>query len=430
MLLFSRLSARVSFAGLAALLALGIAAPAAAQGMYYKEILKDGRYYVFNSEVNAERFESSGEMGVAITMPGAGPNGATVVGDNERALQLFFFKHNIPMVVKDPPPPPAPAPAGRIHGLVFGDYYSFGSSHLANFNQQHGFWLRRAYLGYDHRFTPAVSMRLRLEMNSNGKMAGGSLTPYVKDAYIRWMFRGRHGMTIGIQPSLTFEFTEAVWGLRHIEKTPIDLYRADSSRDTGISVAGPLNAANTLKYAVQYGNESGNNAETNKFKSFRATARYETNPGISIEGMYGHFSRAGNADRTTGQIFVGYRAPRARLGFLYTMQKRKIANGAGPDIDLNIASGFGVFDVKRQKLTLFARVDKVNDPCSDCSGIDYLPIANSAPFLTAIAGLEYYLQPSLRVSPNIEYVTYDDPPSGAPKPRRTSVARLTFYWAW
>ena len=49
-------------------------------------------------------------MGVGITKPGAGPNGETVVGDNERALQLFFFKHGISEPVPDPPPPPPPAP--------------------------------------------------------------------------------------------------------------------------------------------------------------------------------------------------------------------------------------------------------------------------------------------------------------------------------
>ena len=78
---------------------------AAAQGLYYKEIAKDGRIYVFNIAANAERFEKSGESGVGITRPGAGPKGETVIADNERALQLFFFKHGISEVVPDPPAP-------------------------------------------------------------------------------------------------------------------------------------------------------------------------------------------------------------------------------------------------------------------------------------------------------------------------------------
>ena len=78
----------------ALLLAAGIPS-ASAQGFYYKEIKKDDRIYVFNVAANAERFEKSGETGVGITKLGVGPKGETVVGDNERALQLFFFKHGI-----------------------------------------------------------------------------------------------------------------------------------------------------------------------------------------------------------------------------------------------------------------------------------------------------------------------------------------------
>jgi hypothetical protein len=82
-----------------------IASSALAQGLYYKEIRKDDRIYVFNNAANAERFEKTGEMGIGITKLGVGPNGETVVGDNERALQLFFFKHGISEPVPDPVQP-------------------------------------------------------------------------------------------------------------------------------------------------------------------------------------------------------------------------------------------------------------------------------------------------------------------------------------
>jgi phosphate-selective porin OprO/OprP len=78
---------------------------ASAQGFYYKEIRKDDRIYVFNNAEEADRFEKSGEMGRAITRPGVGPNGETVVGDSERALQLFFFKHGISEAVPEPKTP-------------------------------------------------------------------------------------------------------------------------------------------------------------------------------------------------------------------------------------------------------------------------------------------------------------------------------------
>jgi phosphate-selective porin len=92
-----------------ALLALLVVAvggrQADAQGFYYKEIRKDERIYVFNSAEEADRFEKTGEMGRGITRPGAGPNGETIVADSERALQLYFFKHNISEPVPEPIPP-------------------------------------------------------------------------------------------------------------------------------------------------------------------------------------------------------------------------------------------------------------------------------------------------------------------------------------
>ncbi len=97
---------RWGYWALMALLTVAMGARSAeAQGLYYKEIRKDDRIYVFNNAEEAARFEASGEMGRGITRPGTGPNGETVVGDSERALQLFYFKHNISEAVPEPTPP-------------------------------------------------------------------------------------------------------------------------------------------------------------------------------------------------------------------------------------------------------------------------------------------------------------------------------------
>jgi hypothetical protein len=329
-------------------------------------------------------------------------------------------------------PDPPPAPPYKFSGLVFGDYYYFSQDHDPKWQNQQGFWFRRLYFTFDYVFTPKVSTRFRLEMNSNGKLDGGALTPYVKDAYLRWTFFGRQQLTLGIQPSLTIDFIDTFWGLRHVEKTPLDLYRWDSSRDTGVTVSGPLNEANTLKYFVQFGNESGSNAETDKFKALRLTARYEANPGLTVEGTYGSFARDQNADRTTMQVIAGYRAKKGRAGFQYAYQKRSAAAGStSPDLELDVFSGFAVADLKPQKVSVFARVDRYADPCPDCASIDYLPIDTSTKFALVIAGAEYYLIPSVRFSPNVEWVNYSAPADSAiPKPKDDIVWRATFYWVW
>lgn len=424
---YRQLVSRFQLLVLGVLTAALIARSAEAQGMYYREIEKDGRIHVFNNAANAERFETTGEMGAAITMAGAGAKGETLVGDSARALELYFFKHNMSVPVQQPAAPAPPAPAWRISGLVFGDYYWVPQNHLDVWENQHGFWIRRAFLTYDHTFSPAITTRLRLEMNSNGKLQGGIITPFLKDAFVRWTFWRRQTLTLGIHPSLTWDHLESVWGLRHIEKTPLDLYRMDTARDTGISLAGPLNESQSIRYAVQFGNDSSSNSETDRFKGYRATLRFDNNPGFTVEGMFGYFNRASDADRRTGQIVVGYRTARGRAGFQYAYQRR--GSLSAPATELNVFSGFGVFDIKRQKLTAFARVDRMNNPCLDCPGIDYLPIDATTPFTFTLVGLEYYVLPSLRFGPNVEYVAYSEPAAGA-RPRNDLAARLTFYWVW
>jgi phosphate-selective porin OprO/OprP len=98
-------------AGLCALLLVLTATPAAAQivGLYYKEIEKDGRIYVFNTPERAKSFEESGEVGTAITLPGAGADGKTLVAENETAADLYFFKHDLPGYERPTPKPQAPA---------------------------------------------------------------------------------------------------------------------------------------------------------------------------------------------------------------------------------------------------------------------------------------------------------------------------------
>jgi hypothetical protein len=398
--------------------------------MYYKEIRKGDRIYVFNDAAEAERFERSGEMRRAITRPGAGPNGETVVADSERALQLFFFKHDIAEPVPEPPPPAPPPPAWQLSGYMFGDYYYFAQDHAADFDDQQGFWFRRIYLTYDHTLSPRFATRLRLEMNSDGSMTGSDLTPYVKDAYLRWTYAGRQQIVLGIQPTPTFEFIESFWGLRHIEKTPADLHRIDSSRDFGIGLQGPLNAGQTVRYVVQVGNDSGQNSEVDSDKAVRLAVRYESGEGFAVEGFYAFLSRPDHADRHIGQGLVGYRSKRGRAAFHYLHQKRNAPSGStAADLDLDVLSAFGAFDVVPQKWTVFGRVDRFADPNPEGPRIDYLPLADNAAYTFLVGGVEYYLFQSVRISPNVEWVHYDEPARGEAVVDDV-VLRATFYWAW
>lgn len=77
-----------------------LAAPAVAQGpvmgLYYQEVEKDGRVYVFNTPERFKSWSEGGEIGTAITLIGRAEGGQTLVAENENAADLYLFKHNLP----------------------------------------------------------------------------------------------------------------------------------------------------------------------------------------------------------------------------------------------------------------------------------------------------------------------------------------------
>jgi hypothetical protein len=444
-------SLAVRWAAATALLAtLGVAPAANAQTFFYTEVTRDGRIYVFASSSRYDAFRKSNgaDIGPVTERPGYGPNGETVVFDSADAINLYNFKHGLPgeQFQKAEESRKPGFPSGRFSGLMFGDYYWYYQRHQDQISStdstviegQHGLWFRRIYFAYDYSFSESLTTRLRLEMNSNGDFAGGDLVPYVKDAYLKWTYRGDQRLTLGIHPTLTFDWLDGFWGLRHIEKTPADLYRLDSSRDFGFTFDGPT-AIHGLNYGVQFGNESGSGSETQEGKILRLETRYARKPGIALEGFYSFGRRPEGANRHTGQAVGGFLTDVARVGAQYLWQERKSGQDDVADQTIAIWSGFAVWEFLPKKANLFFRVDDVTGhlggletglPGAD--GIDYWLLSTQSPFTTWIFGGEWYLHPAVRVSPNLELVRYasEPDPTSFPGRRQDSIFRVTFFWTF
>jgi hypothetical protein len=101
----------------------------------------------------------------------------------------------------------------------------------------------------------------------------------------------------------------------------------------------------------------------------------------------------------------------------------------GNDLELDMYSGFGIFDIVRQKWSVFGRVDRFDDPNPDGAGIAYLPIDPRAKYTFSLIGVEYFLLPSVRFSPNVETVAYGNLRDGT-SIKTDLVWRATMYWVW
>ncbi len=444
----------------ATLLASALFAPMAiAQTFFYTEIIKDSRIYVFAVWARYDAFVKSGGVGTGpVTERRAyGPNGETVVFDSATAINLYNFKHGLPgepsaesaepAEPTEPDEPPASKfPSHKFSGLMFGDYYWYYNRHQDGVSStdpttvkgQHGLWFRRLYFTYDFVYNEKLSTRLRLEANSNGEFQGGNIVPYVKDAHIKWTYTGQQQLTLGIHPTLSFDWLEGVWGLRHVEKTPADLYRIDSSRDFGFTFSGPV-PATSLTYAVQFGNESGNGSETREGKILRVETRYQRNSGLALEGFYSFATGPSGEDRHTAQGIAAFQRDSLRVAAQYLRQNRQSGDPLVPDQTIDIWSGFVVWALVPKRTDVFLRADFVEGHLGDTStglpdaeDIDYLLLSSHAPFSTWIVGGEWYLHPSVRVGPNVEIVSYtrDPDPVQYPGRRQDAILRFTFYWSF
>ncbi|HJX29791.1 MAG TPA: alkaline phosphatase family protein [Thermoanaerobaculia bacterium] len=79
--------------------------------LFYREVEKEGRIYVFALRRVLESWEISGEIGAqATTRIGAGPNGETLIFDSDDAISLYALHHGLPEVPL-PPSGTIPGPA-------------------------------------------------------------------------------------------------------------------------------------------------------------------------------------------------------------------------------------------------------------------------------------------------------------------------------
>jgi hypothetical protein len=320
------------------------------------------------------------------------------------------------------------APAFKISGLVYGDYYYVAANHRDELVDRNGFWLRRVYFTYDHTLTQAFSLRVRLEVNSDGDFVStGVSSAYLKDAWLKWT-RGSHALTFGMASTPQIEFVEGFQGYRSIEKTPIDLYRWDASRDLGILLQGRLGSARRTSYAVQVGNGSGTGSEVDRSKTVRAQVSHRFTGGLALEGYADWQDQPGGRDVSTLEAFAGWQEAKWRASIQYGWQKRRESTQSGTDLNLEFLSAFATLSVT-PKLAVVGRLDRSFDPIPDGETIDYMPFADTARPLFGYAAVDVTLAPTVHLIPNVEWTTYGRGSDGT-TPASDLVPRVTLFFSW
>ncbi len=200
---------------LVGLLLLAGAAQAQVNLLWYKEVAKEGRIYVFNDPNEFKAWEGSGELGKSITKINYGPNGETMVFDNEVALDLYNFKHDkeaevrkytAPKAPTFPPPTTLKVADGELKfGLLLQAWYimddsaqaTSGTSYLGNPTGANDFRLRRAEIKLSGKVTPAWGYEVMIDPTKSPSVTAGADGKVIQDLGITFLGLKGHEFTLG-----------------------------------------------------------------------------------------------------------------------------------------------------------------------------------------------------------------------------------------
>jgi hypothetical protein len=326
--------------------------------------------------------------------------------------------------------PAATGPSVRATGMLFADYYWLADHHamgtpLAN----NGLQFRRLWLGADADYGNGFSGRLRLEMAS-GDFASNSnsawAAPVVKDAWIKYAYAQGQAASFGLIEGVVLGPVEKLWGLRSVEKTPLDLQGWEPTREQGLSLTGDLGQTNygvLLSNGASLANQGDNSG---KKIGLTATQSLPAKLLLSLSGDYtdGFYGNdLGYAYLL--QALLGYKADALRAGLQYD---RSVAvSGAWAETHKELVSAFVVAKVWGGA-SAFARVDHLLWGTVDKGGEAYLQLSKQRSTLS-ILGLDYPLAKGVNLQPNVEWVNYQSD-SGAAVSQAECIPRITLAYVF
>ncbi len=270
---------------LATLLAHG--AGAAVTGLYYQEVQKDGTIYVFNTPERYKAFMATGEIYPAITLAGRGPSGETVVAENETAVDLFLFKHNLPAYDRptsknDPPTAPA-YPKTTIGGRVYADATSKDNKDEGTGTKSSdsgvGVDVKRFYFTANHDFDATWSAQFQSDIGDQGSKR---YDVFVKKAFVQAKLDSAAIFRLGSADTPWVPFVEGIYGQRYLENVIIDELSFGTSADWGVHVLGKA-LDNVLSYQISAVNGKGySNPSRTKSVDFEGRVAFEPVKGLTL----------------------------------------------------------------------------------------------------------------------------------------------------
>lgn len=278
---------------------------------------------------------------------------------------------------------PAKEKKGSAVITIFSDFHTgFG-----NVNDDRGFDLDRAYIGYQYKLSEELQIKAVMDFGQSDHVEDYQRIGYIKNAQITWK-RGGWTLNAGLVSTTQFKTQEDFWGKRYVMKSFQDEYKFGSSADLAVSVAYKFNkyvSADVIlangegykKVQVKDGLQYGAGVTLTPAEGFmvRAYGSYNEAPDNSLEGI------------TNLAAFVGYRNASFSVGAEYNWQSNT------KNVKENDLSGVSAYaSVQFNKhVGLFGRWDYL-DSKHDWN--------NASDGMAGVLGAEFRLGKYIKLAPN------------------------------
>lgn len=273
---------------------------------------------------------------------------------------------------------------------IFSDFHSgFGSS-----NNDRGFGLERAYIGYGYKLPQNLEIKAVMDFGMSDDVNDSHRIGFIKNAFLRWKIGGLT-LSGGMISTTQFKFQESFWGKRYVMKSFQDEYGFGSSADLAVSAEYKVN--DFIAFDGIVANGEG-------YKQVQVDDGLLYGAGLTVGYLRGFVLRAyasynEAADGVKADEGVQYRGE-VNLACFAGFRNEIVSLGAEYNMMMN--SGF-VNDADRSGISVYATVN-LNDNIGLYGRWDYLSSKESwdktSDGMVGIVGLEIKLGKYVRLSPN------------------------------
>lgn len=232
---------------------------------------------------------------------------------------------------------------------IYSDFHSgFGSV-----NNERGFNLERAYVGYQYSLGHGLQIKGVVDFGQSKDVGDYQRIGFIKNAQLTWK-QGKWTLNAGLISTTQFKIQEDFWGKRYVMKSFQDEYKFGSSADLAFSAAYQFN--NYLSADVILANGEGyKKVQIKDGLQYGAGLTLTPLEGLTVRayGSYNEASEEGQKGITNLAAFVGFH----KSGFSVAAEYNYMSNTSFTENqDRSGASVYAMMQVSKH-VNLFGRWD-------------------------------------------------------------------------